>query len=232
MPVESVVAINPVTGALTHDGGGGSVTQSTSPWIVAGGGTAGTPGSAVLAVQGVASGTAVPVSSATLATEATLDARTGALTETAPATDTASSGLNGRLQRIAQRLTSLIALIPASLGQKAMAASLAVTVASDQTAIPASQSGTWTVGESNSFNNITSNTTTVVKSGAGVLAKLTINTTAAGAITIYDNTAASGTKIATLPASAVVGTYDYDVAFATGLTIVTAASSDITVSYR
>ena len=32
----------------------------------------------------------------------------GALTETAPATDTASSGLNGRLQRIAQRLTTLI----------------------------------------------------------------------------------------------------------------------------
>lgn len=32
----------------------------------------------------------------------------GAVTETAPASDTASSGLNGRLQRIAQRLTTLI----------------------------------------------------------------------------------------------------------------------------
>lgn len=40
----------------------------------------------------------------------------GIVTETAPATDTASSGLNGRLQRIAQRLTSLIALLPAALG--------------------------------------------------------------------------------------------------------------------
>lgn len=40
----------------------------------------------------------------------------GAVTETAPATDIASSGLNGRLQRVAQRLTSLIALIPAALG--------------------------------------------------------------------------------------------------------------------
>ncbi len=75
-----------------------------------------------------------------LATEATLDARTGALTETAPATDTASSGVNGRLQRIAQRLTSLIALLPGSLGQKAMAASLAVTVASDQSAVPVAMS--------------------------------------------------------------------------------------------
>jgi hypothetical protein len=40
---------------------------------------------------------------------------TGAVTETAPATDTAPSGLNGRLQRIAQRITSLIALLPAAL---------------------------------------------------------------------------------------------------------------------
>lgn len=56
----------------------------------------------------------------------------GNLTETAPASDTASSGLNGRLQRVAQRITSLIALLPASLGQKAKAASLAVTLASDE----------------------------------------------------------------------------------------------------
>jgi hypothetical protein len=40
----------------------------------------------------------------------------GSVTETAPASDTASSGLNGRLQRIAQRLTSLIALLPTALG--------------------------------------------------------------------------------------------------------------------
>jgi hypothetical protein len=86
------------------------------------------------------------------ASEATLDARTGALTETAPASDTASSGLNGRLQRVAQRLTSLLALLPASLGQKTMANGLAVTVASDQSALPASQSGTWTVQPGNTAN--------------------------------------------------------------------------------
>lgn len=40
----------------------------------------------------------------------------GSVTETAPGTDTASSGLNGRLQRVAQRLTSLAALLPAALG--------------------------------------------------------------------------------------------------------------------
>ena len=86
-------------------------------------------------------------------TDSTEDiARIGIITETAPASDTASSGLNGRLQRIAQRLTSLIALIPTSLGQKTMANSLAVTLASDQTVIPASQSGTWTVQPGNTAN--------------------------------------------------------------------------------
>lgn len=64
----------------------------------------------------------------------------GSLTETAPASDTASSGLNGRLQRIAQRLTSLIALLPASLGIKTAAASLSIAPASD--AVFATSSGT------------------------------------------------------------------------------------------
>lgn len=59
----------------------------------------------------------------------------GSVIETAPITDTASSGLNGRLQRIAQRLTSLIALLPASIGQKLMATSFPVAIASDQSAI-------------------------------------------------------------------------------------------------
>jgi hypothetical protein len=70
-----------------------------------------------------ASGKALPVqlrdASGTVVaplTESDFDTKTGALTETAPATDTASSGLNGRLQRIAQRITSLIALLPTSLG--------------------------------------------------------------------------------------------------------------------
>lgn len=52
----------------------------------------------------------------TLLTISDFDTKTGSLTETAPATDTASSGVNGRLQRIAQRLTSLIALLPTALG--------------------------------------------------------------------------------------------------------------------
>lgn len=84
------------------------------------------------------SGTVTVTGVATAANQSSELTLVGALTETAPATDTASSGLNGRLQRIAQRLTSLIALLPASLGQKTMANSLAVTVASDQSAVPTS----------------------------------------------------------------------------------------------
>jgi hypothetical protein len=91
--------------------------------------------------------TAVPISAAALplptgaATSALQTAEAtliGAVNETAPATDTASSGLNGRLQRVAQRITSLIALVPASLGAKTSAASFSVVLASDQAAVPTS----------------------------------------------------------------------------------------------
>lgn len=104
---------------------------------------------------------------ATRLSESDFDTKVGSLTETAPASDTASSGLNGRLQRLAQRITSLIALLPASLGQKTKTNSLAVTLASDQDALPitdnggsvtvdgtvaATQSGTWTVQPGNTAN--------------------------------------------------------------------------------
>lgn len=78
-------------------------------------------------------------------------------------------------------------------------------------------------------------TTTVVKSGAGILHSIVFNgPVATGAVTIYDNTAGSGTKIGTItvPASPQPVTLIYDVNFTVGLTIVTAtAANDITVSY-
>lgn len=60
-------------------------------------------------------GAATETTLGTRLSESDFDTKSGSLTEIAPATDTASSGLNGRLQRIAQRLTSLIALVPAAL---------------------------------------------------------------------------------------------------------------------
>lgn len=80
--------------------------------------------------------------------------------------------------------------------------------------------------------NITSATTTTVKSGRGNLGRIVVNTTAAGSITIYDNTAASGTKIGTLKASIAEGTYTFECRFLVGLTIVTAGASDITVTWE
>lgn len=89
------------------------------------------------------------------------------------------------------------------------------------------------MNNAHNYTNISTATTTVVKSGTGVLHSIVVNTTAAAAITVYDNTAGSGTKIATIAASPAIGsTFQYDVAFATGLTIVTAGTSDITVSWR
>lgn len=73
----------------------------------------------------------LPDQAATSANQDTGNTRIGDLTETAPASDTGSSGLNGRLQRIAQRLTSLIDLFPSSLGIKTTANSLSVAPASD-----------------------------------------------------------------------------------------------------
>lgn len=68
----------------------------------------------------------------------------GSTSETAPATDTATSGLNGRLQRIAQNITSLSGQIPSSLGIKTAANSLSVAPASDAV-FAAAQNGTWNI---------------------------------------------------------------------------------------
>ncbi len=78
-------------------------------------------------------------------------------------------------------------------------------------------------------------TTTLVATGNGVLHTVTLNgPVATGVITVYNNTAASGTKLATIttPASPQPVTLTFDVAFGIGLTITTAtAAQDITVSW-
>jgi hypothetical protein len=88
------------------------------------------------------------------------------------------------------------------------------------------------------FANITTATTTTVKSGAGTFHRIVINTPVASeTITVYDSLTGSGTKIATLTLpSTITGdmptTVTYDLAFATGLTIVTSSTADITVTDR
>jgi hypothetical protein len=87
-----------------------------------------------------------------------------------------------------------------------------------------------------SYSNITTDTTTTVKSGAGTLHAVCINTLAATeTVKLYDNTAGSGTLIGTITEATgqSPGCLAYDVSFSTGLTVVTAtAAGDLTISWR
>lgn len=77
------------------------------------------------------------------------------------------------------------------------------------------------------YKNITSAGTVVVATGKGILHTITVNGTAAGAITVEDGLA----KIATIKASVAEQTFIYDCAFANNLKITTAAASDITITW-
>ena len=85
------------------------------------------------------------------------------------------------------------------------------------------------------YINITSQTTTLVKSGAGFLHSITFNKpTSTGTVKIDDAITDVAPIIGTIttPASPQPFTVLYDIAFAVGLTIVTgAANQDLTVSY-
>lgn len=72
---------------------------------------------------------------------------------------------------------------------------------------------------------ITTATTTAIKAGTGVIHRIVIGTTAAGAITVNDNL---GAKLV-LGASFPVGSYELDIECAGKIEVVTAAASDITV---
>lgn len=75
--------------------------------------------------------------------------------------------------------------------------------------------------------------TVTVKAGAGRLLKAVVTASAAGIVTIYDNTAGSGTVLLTIPASPTVGTvYDVNLPAVNGITVVAAATpSSVTIGY-
>lgn len=94
--------------------------------------------------------------------------------------------------------------------------------------------GEWT------YATITTATTTVIKSGAGVLHSITVcKAVATGVIDAYDNTAGSGAKIipaitygASLLSDPPLGGQPLDAQFSLGLTIVTSAATFLVVAYR
>lgn len=84
------------------------------------------------------------------------------------------------------------------------------------------------------YTRISTATTTVVKAAAGTLWRVSVNKpVAVSTITIYDNTAGSGTVIALITNTADVKPYylDFGLRFQTGLTIVTSGADDVTVVY-
>lgn len=126
---------------------------------------------------------------ATRLSESDFDTKTGSLTETAPASDTASSGLNGRLQRIAQRITSLIT----ALGTPFQAGG-----SIGNTTFASTQSGTWTVQPGN-----TANTTAWKVDGSAVTQPISI----ASPTSIYHNkktVTTAGARVALASSQAVM----------------------------
>lgn len=96
--------------------------------------------------------------------------------------------------------------------------------------------GQCTMPGGNKSVNITGATTTVVKTGAGILRRVVFNKfVALGVATFYDSTSGSGTVLATvtLPAALLSsnGSIEYNLNFATGLTVVTSVAFDMTVVY-
>jgi hypothetical protein len=82
---------------------------------------------------------------------------------------------------------------------------------------------------------ISTATTTLVKTGAGRLNSITVNSlgTVASTVTVYDAVTATGTPIAVINSLTLSGAFVYNVPFTTGLTIVTTGSvaPNLTVAY-
>lgn len=80
--------------------------------------------------------------------------------------------------------------------------------------------------------HISTATTTTVKTGSGLLHSIVVQGGTAGTIIVYDNTAGSGTIIASFDSTNAIASYVFDCTFATGLTVVTDAATKLTVNYR
>lgn len=80
----------------------------------------------------------------------------------------------------------------------------------------------FTYKNTSTFASSTNTVATLVRGGAGVVHAITILTTSAHTIKLYDSATSattSATIIGAFPASAVVGPYDLDVAFTKGLVV-------------
>ena len=86
-------------------------------------------------------------------------------------------------------------------------------------------------GQDNEYEYIGTATTTQVVTGQGTLHSIVVGTTSAGAIQVIDSVSGTTSNLAELKASTLEGTYEFNVRFNTGLKIITAGASKITVVY-
>lgn len=139
----------PVSGTLT-------TLQGTSPWVISGTVTSniGTTGGLALdtTVAGLLTNTQLRASPVPVSLASTTITGTVAVTQsTSPwvisgsVTANAGANLNTSALNLETTQSAINAKLPSTLGQKTMANSLAIVIASDQTAVPASQSGTWNI---------------------------------------------------------------------------------------
>jgi len=103
--------------------------DSSGRQVLVGAGTAGSPTGGVVSVQGVSGGQALPISD-------------GGGSITIDTSQLPAALVGGRLDA---NIGAWLGSTTPTVGQKVMAASIPVAVSSDQSAIPVSQSGTWTV---------------------------------------------------------------------------------------
>lgn len=203
-------------------------------------GTAGSSNSNVMSVQGIASGTSLPVtaSAGTNLNTSLLALETGGnLASVKTNTDRLLSSATNIVAGSALATTSFVigtrylssppTFTNGQEGALQIDANGKLLVAGSFSATPAA----------NSYTHIaTSTTTNGIKSGAGTLSRIVVNQTGAVAslITVYDNTTATGTVIAIIDGLTRTGNYDYECAFTTGLSIITTgtAAPDITVVWR
>jgi hypothetical protein len=131
--------------------------------------------------------------------------------------------------------------------QQAIAANLngteansAAILAAVQAPIPAQSSTGVDIGAvetaGNTYTHITTATTTTIKSSAGTLHTICVNSlgTVASTVTVEDHVGAGTPVIAVINSLALLGCQTYDVSYSTGLTVVTTGTvaPDVTVSSR
>lgn len=109
-------------------------------------------------------------------------------------------------------------------GQAVMANSVPVVLASDY--FPAGFT----------YTNISTSTTTQVKSGAGVLHAVVVNTlgTVASTVSVYDSTSTTSPTVCIINSLTLSGTFTFDAAVTTGIRVVTTgtAAPNVTILWR